>query len=399
MPATMAAAMARRRQHQHSRLRRCRLAPWHFLNFLPLPHAEIVASSLGHGAILPSQRWSVRCALRRADRVDPGVPGRARPPRAAPTLDIYLIDVEGGNATLFVTPSGESLLIDTGNGGAAAARDAGRILAAAKDAGVTQLDHLVTTHYHGDHFGAMAIVASKLPVKHFIDHGANVQPNPATDAFLQKAYPAAVREGEAHRGQAGRPDRPRRARRRASSRRPGSAHGVAARRRTAQPVLRGLQAAGRPIPRENAQSVGQHFTFGRFRAVHLGDLTWNKEFDLMCPTNRLGTVDLFIVSHHGQAISNAPVLVHALRPRVAHDEQRHAQGRAARRDEGAARVAGPRGSVADALLAAERPGIHRARHVHRQRRRRAAGGDADRAAASPPGPGAAPPRRQARPTG
>ena len=70
-------------------------------------------------------------------------------------------------------------------------------------------------------------------------------------------------------------------------------------------------------PTENAQSVGTHITFGKFRTVHLGDLTWNKEFDLVCPSNRLGTVDLFIVSHHGQANSNAEVLVHALAPRVA----------------------------------------------------------------------------------
>src|SRR5687767_11705027 len=67
---------------------------------------------------------------------------------SARMFDIYVVDVEGGNATLLVAPSGESLLIDTGNGGAAAARDAGRILAAIGDAGVTQLDHLVTTHYH-----------------------------------------------------------------------------------------------------------------------------------------------------------------------------------------------------------------------------------------------------------
>ena len=72
------------------------------------------------------------------------------------TLDIYVVDVEGGNATLFVSPSGQSLLIDTGNGGPAAVRDADRIMAAATDAGITRIDHLVTTHYHGDHFGAMA---------------------------------------------------------------------------------------------------------------------------------------------------------------------------------------------------------------------------------------------------
>ena len=72
-----------------------------------------------------------------------------------------------------------------------------------------------------------------------------------------------------------------------------------------------------PDPTENAQSVGTHVTFGRFKTIHLGDLTWNKELDLMCPANRLGTVDLFIVSHHGQRSSNSEALVHALRPRVA----------------------------------------------------------------------------------
>ncbi len=106
------------------------------------------------------------------------------------TLDIYLVDVEGGNATLFVAPSGESLLIDTGNGGQAAARDADRIMAAVTDAGLQRIDHLITTHYHGDHFGAMSELASRIPIGNFIDHGANVQPNPATDAFLTDVYPA-----------------------------------------------------------------------------------------------------------------------------------------------------------------------------------------------------------------
>ena len=109
---------------------------------------------------------------------------------ASKTLDIYVVDVEGGNATLFVSPSGESLLIDTGNGGAAAARDASRIMAAMKDAGVQQLDHLITTHWHGDHFGGMAELASHVTIKEFIDHGGNVQPAQAADDFLQKTYPA-----------------------------------------------------------------------------------------------------------------------------------------------------------------------------------------------------------------
>jgi len=232
------------------------------------------------------------------------------------TLDIYLIDVEGGNATLLVAPSGESMLIDTGNGGAAATRDAGRIMAAVTDAGVRQIDHLVTTHYHGDHFGAMSDLAGRVPIREFIDHGPNVQPNAATDAFLQNVYPGLY--GQARHTVVKPGDRVQMA---------GLDVRIVA---SAGEVLGSpLPGAGSPNPycaasarqaddaSENAQSVGSYVTFGRFRAVHMGDLTWNKELDLMCPSNRLGTVDLFIVSHHGQPVSNSPALVHALEPRVA----------------------------------------------------------------------------------
>ena len=108
--------------------------------------------------------------------------------RAGKPLEIYVVDVEGGNATLFVTPSGETVLIDTGNGGAQAARDAGRIVDAAKDAGVTKIDHLITTHWHGDHFGGLAEVAKQLPIAHYYDHGPNVQATPATDEFFKNVY-------------------------------------------------------------------------------------------------------------------------------------------------------------------------------------------------------------------
>jgi beta-lactamase superfamily II metal-dependent hydrolase len=236
--------------------------------------------------------------------------------RDSRTLDIYLVDVEGGNATLFVSPSGESLLSDTGNGGPAAARDADRIMAAVADAGLKQIDHLVTTHYHGDHFGAMAEVAKRIPVRHFVDHGPNVQPNPGTDTFLQKVYPelyaksrhTVVKPGD--RLDMGPLD-------------------IRVVTSAGQVIQSAVPSAGRPNPHcaafkpqepdatENAQSVGIHVTYGRFRTIHLGDLTVNKEFDLMCPNNRLGTVDLFIVSHHGQPVSNAQVLVHAIEPRVA----------------------------------------------------------------------------------
>ena len=106
--------------------------------------------------------------------------------RTSKTLDIYVIDVEGGNAQLWVSPSGESVLIDTGNAGAAAVRDADRIMAAAKEAGVTQIDHLITTHYHADHVGGLAELATRIPIKEFIDHGANVQPGAQIDPVLQQ---------------------------------------------------------------------------------------------------------------------------------------------------------------------------------------------------------------------
>src|SRR4051812_48171288 len=107
----------------------------------------------------------------------------------ASTLDIYVVDVEGGNATLFVAPSGESVLIDSGNGGAAAVRDADRIMAAIKDAGLAQIDNLITTHWHGDHFGGLAELASRIPIRNLIDHGANGHPAAAADEFLQSTYP------------------------------------------------------------------------------------------------------------------------------------------------------------------------------------------------------------------
>ena len=90
--------------------------------------------------------------------------------RTSKGLDVYVVDVEGGNATLFVSPSGESLLFDSGNGGAAAKRDADRILAAVRDAGIKQIDHLATTHYHADHVGGLPELATRIAIRHFIDH-------------------------------------------------------------------------------------------------------------------------------------------------------------------------------------------------------------------------------------
>jgi competence protein ComEC len=231
------------------------------------------------------------------------------------TLDIYVVDVEGGNATLFVAPSGESLLIDTGNNGAAAVRDAERIMAAVNDGGLTRIDNLITTHWHGDHFGGMAELAARIPIRHFIDHGPNVQPAATVDEFLQQTYPRLYANA------------------RHTIAKPGTKLSVAGLNVTVvtsagETIRAPLPGAGGPNPRcasfkpgdnnaEDPMSVGTYVTFGRFRAIHLGDLTKNKEFELMCPNNRIGTVDVLLGLHHGVDSSNSEVLVHALHPRVA----------------------------------------------------------------------------------
>jgi competence protein ComEC len=235
------------------------------------------------------------------------------------TFDIYVTDMEGGNATLFVAPSGDSTLIDTGSGGPNF-RDATRIMEAVHDAGLNHIDNLISTHWHGDHFGGMADVVARIPVQNFVDHGPNIEPqNTRTDDFMNKTYPALYAEAK-H-----------------TVVKPGDKIPmkgldwtiVSAGGQVLKAPLPGAgalnpecasfvpKAAGDDGGVENTQSVGSVITFGKFRMAHLGDLTWNKEFDLMCPVNRIGKLDVWVVSHHGLPLSDSPQLVHAIRPRVA----------------------------------------------------------------------------------
>jgi len=230
------------------------------------------------------------------------------------SLDIYVVDVEGGNAVLFVTPGGESVLIDTGNVGAGAARDAGRIADAAKDAGVKQIDHLIITHYHGDHLGGLPELAKRMPIQEFFDHGMNVQPSPAADAMM-KSYADLYAKGK-H-----------------TVVKPGDKIPVAgldwrivsSAGETIKTPLPGAGSKPNPycanykiadVPRtEDDQSVGSVITFGKFRTMHLGDLTLNRQFELMCPNNRIGTLDLLLAGRHGNV--NGDFLVMPLHPRAA----------------------------------------------------------------------------------
>jgi beta-lactamase superfamily II metal-dependent hydrolase len=232
------------------------------------------------------------------------------------TLDIYVVDVEGGNATLFVAPSGESLLIDTGNvAPAAALRDAGRIMAAARDAGLTRIDNLIITHWHGDHYGGLEELAKRIPIRHFIDHGPNAQPAPGPDEFLAKVYPQFYANAK-H-----------------TVAKPGDKIAVAGLdvqvvASAGETIKTPVPGAGAPNPycadfkpaqsnAEDPMSVGIYVTFAKFRTIHLGDVTKNKEFELMCPVNRIGAIDLFLGLHHGQNSSNSAVMIHATHPRVA----------------------------------------------------------------------------------
>ena len=243
-------------------------------------------------------------------------------PQTAKTLDIYLIDVEGGNAQLYRLPGGESVLIDSGNGGPAAVRDAARIMAAVRDAGLQRIDHLITTHFHGDHVGGLAELATQISIREFVDHGPNVQPGPQIDPVLARY--AQLYSSAGHR--VVKPDDRL------------AVHDVDWRFVSAggQVIRTALPGGGQSNPycrtfarhdvnpvsgapvgnTEDEQSVGSHVTFGRFRLLYLGDFTWNQEFHLACPVNRIGTVDLLVASRHGQPSSNSEALVHAVQPRV-----------------------------------------------------------------------------------
>jgi competence protein ComEC len=228
-------------------------------------------------------------------------------------LDIYVVDTEGGKAALWVAPSGQSLLIDSGNPGN---RDLDRIMAAVNDAGLKQIDFLISTHYHVDHIGGLQELAKRIPIGHFIDHGPSVEEREQVQGF-QAAY--AELYGKAKHTVV----------------KPGDKIPIAGLdwrivTSAGQVLKTPLPGAGKPNPAcagiapkdmsptdDNGQSVGSVITYGQFRAIDLGDLLWNKENELMCPNNPVGTVDAFFVTHHGLDQSNSPALVHALQPRVA----------------------------------------------------------------------------------
>lgn len=236
---------------------------------------------------------------------------------ASGKLKVYFVDVEGGQSTLFVTPAGQSLLIDTGWPGHEG-RDADRIAAVAKDAGISRIDYVLLTHYHDDHVGGVPQLVQRIPVGTFIDHGPNREFDKGITEKGYALYQKVLADGKYKHILA----------------KPGDVLPIAGIHATVVSAdgnllknpLPGAGASNsfcassekRPADQtENSRSVGLRITFGSLKLLDLGDLTWDKEMQLMCPVNKLGRVNVLVVSHHGWYQSSSPALIDAIHARVA----------------------------------------------------------------------------------
>ena len=249
-------------------------------------------------------------------------------------LEIWVVDVEGGKAALYVTPTGQTAIIDTGFPGA---RDLDRIMAAVADAGVKQIDYLISTHYHVDHIGNLVELAKRIPVGTFVDHGPTVEgPDVPQVPAGADGIPITKPREQIEGFQAAYAELYTKAKHivvKPGDRLPIT--GVEWRIATsAGKVLKtpALPGGGKPNPYcanytpmagaaglndpDDAQSVGSVVILGQFRAADFGDLWRTKELELMCPNNPIGTVDLLFANSHGAIASGSLPFVHGLQPRV-----------------------------------------------------------------------------------
>jgi beta-lactamase superfamily II metal-dependent hydrolase len=227
----------------------------------------------------------------------------------ARNLDMYWIDVEGGAATLIVSPSGESLLIDTG--WTVGDRDAKRIYAVAQQAGLNKIDYLLISHFHADHVGGLAALSKMIPIGRLFDHGDAIEKENQQWLDSYKAVSAGKR----------------------TIVKPGDEIPLKAVRTLVvssdQHVLQGPVKGGGPNPLcadaeqkapvapENQRTVGVLLTYGNFKFLDLIDLDWEKEMELACPVNKLGQVTVFQTSRHGSSDgAGAPAFLDAIKPQV-----------------------------------------------------------------------------------
>ena len=230
-------------------------------------------------------------------------------------LDIYWIDTEGGAATLIVTPAGQTMLVDTGNPGPND-RDPKRVFAAAQMIGLKKIDMLVTTHYHGDHVGGAPALAKMIPIEKFYDHGDSIEAgNNAQTAKLWEDYKT-ISEGKRVVVKPG-------------DKIPLKGMDVTVVSANGEVIAKPINGGGPnefckdaqqkdTDKTENGRSTGFLLTYGKFKFLDVGDLTWDREMMLACPVNKVGTVTLFQATHHGfvNGQSGAPALVWAIKPQV-----------------------------------------------------------------------------------
>jgi beta-lactamase superfamily II metal-dependent hydrolase len=233
-------------------------------------------------------------------------------------LRVYVIDVEGGGATLVIAPSGQSMLIDSGSPGPAAARDSARIAEAMGVAGLSKINYLFTTHYDSDHVGGAPAANAVAHFDRFFDHGemdpkweGNAAGGDRYNAYLAIAAGkrTIVKPGDAIPFEGARVD-------------------VVA--GSGAVLAKPINGGGAPNPycrdaeikepnkTENSQTTGVLVSYRGFTFLDVGDLTWDKEMDLACPVNKLGRVSLLLATHHGffNDQSGAPALLWAIQPQV-----------------------------------------------------------------------------------